>query len=1461
VSYHSRCSQDRPHRPKGGFTLSDSHAETLPSLLAELARKEIKLHVAGDGQITVTARKGTLSADLKQRIVSHKAELISWLEHAQQSGHEMDGLLEIEPDLEHLFVPFPPADLQQAFLIGSRKGFEYYVRPHQYIEIDFDNLDPAGFEEAFNKILRRHRKSLVIARDDMQLQTVQDPAPIRVTVSDFRHLPEDEAARSMADVRRAIERQEPALDRWPWLAPHISLYGSDRARLHYNNNSLFTDAPSGVGLVNEALHYYKHPEQAPVELELSFRDCALALAKLEESPLGLASKKYWSDRMPDWPSAPDLPLAPGKEHRGRSWLSRRDLVIPPETHATLKRKADEHGISLTNVLLGAHAEVISYWSGSRHFLLNSMITHRQHPIHPKIGEVLGNLASLYPLEVDWRHDEPFTERVRRLQGQVMRDVAHTYWSGAKVLQALNQLRGTPGRAICPYAVGSALFVGGSGRPHYSLLETPQTLLDTEFWQLHDDSLWVTWDVIEAMFPEGLITAMFSGYGALLDMLANDEAAWKLPAFDLLPPAQRRQRSTFNAQPGTVKPGLLHDSLPRQAVEQPGKNALIIGEDPVTYAELVSRVGQLARLLHAHAVQRGDLVAVILPKTAEQIIAVLSVLTVGAGYVPVDVGWPTDRIQYLLEDAKCRCILTMGELRDQLMELADRPVIVVDNPDEADMPRLTSSLKAAALTCQPDMRAPDAGPDDVAYVIYTSGSTGKPKGAVLNHRGPLNTILDVNRRFGVSSGDIVFGVSSLCFDLSVYDIFGALQAGATLVLPKAGSNAASWVDTARARKVSVWNSVPALMHLFVDEAEAANVVLPTLRIVLLSGDWIPVDLPARIRKVAPNAQVIGLGGATEASIWSIFFPIEDVDPAWPSIPYGKPLENQAWHVLDDLGRDAPVWVPGHLYIGGSGVALRYLNDPEKTESAFVVHPRAGDRLYRTGDLGRYLPSGDIEFLGRSDFQVKIQGFRVEPGEVEHALLEFPGISQAAVIARSSGAGKQLAAFVVGTDAENPPDPEAVSAFLANSLPSYLIPSRITTVPCLPLTANGKLDRRSLEATNSTDQDRKRTYEAPRSDIEATLAEIWESVLSIQPIGIHDDFFELGGQSFAALRMINQLAQRLTHNISLSELLECRTIAQLAQRLQSGHRVWSPLVRLTGGNDASVTPERHLQAVGNPWFLVHPAGGNVLCYKELARALRRPCYAFQAPGPASGQEPVDRVEDLADLYLRELRRVQPHGPYALGGWSSGAVIAAEMTHQLECAGETVGRLLVLDAPAPTRPRAVDRGQLSLWFLEDLNIGFDPELVSPELARELAALPPPLQLAALLTAVREQGLGDIGLSHDDLALALPVFDGIVRACNSYRAPNFAAPITVVRAAAGKITEFDDHPHAAAADWGWSSLTSGSTYAMTVPGTHYTLLTSAITITAIADTANAIDEPPHNENARPSGRELTGRTRWRRN
>ena len=520
---------------------------------------------------------------------------------------------------------------------------------------------------------------------------------------------------------------------------------------------------------------------------------------------------------------------------------------------------------------------------------------------------------------------------------------------------------------------------------------------------------------------------------------------------------------------------------------------------------------------------------------EQIAAALAVLEAGAAYLPIDPDLPRERRWFLLRQGGAELVLTQPCVQDRLEWPAEIQCVTVEAtdsaPDDAD-------------ECPPP---PALNGENLAYVIFTSGSTGEPKGVMIEHRSALNTVLDINERFGVGAEDRILALSSLSFDLSVYDIFGAFAAGATIVIPHATSarEPGDWAALMLREKVTIWNSVPALLDLLVDHVEGRpQAIGSSLRLVLLSGDWIPVGLADRVRALRPELRVISLGGATEASIWSICYPIGAIDPAWSSIPYGRALRNHDMHVLNEAMAPSPTWVSGQIYIGGIGLARGYWKDTEKTDAQFVRHPRTGKRLYRTGDLGRYLPDGNIEFLGREDNQVKLQGYRIELGEIEATLERHPDVKAAVVIAVGERAKpKHLAAHVV---ADNVSIAE-LTDYLRQKLPAYMVPAVWQKLQALPLSANGKVDRGALVVT-ATPREVPIVAGEIRGDVLGQIAALISAELKYDDLDPRQNLWMIGATSMDLVRVIERLEREFGFRPSFQEFFREPTVAGLARLVQ-------------------------------------------------------------------------------------------------------------------------------------------------------------------------------------------------------------------------------------------------------------------------------------------------------------------------
>lgn len=707
---------------------------------------------------------------------------------------------------------------------------------------------------------------------------------------------------------------------------------------------------------------------------------------------------------------------------------------------------------------------------------------------------------------------------------------------------------------------------------------------------------------------------------------------------------------------------LHGLFEKQARLTPLAVAVICGDGQLTYRQLDERANALARSLLHLGVQRESLVGLYLERSLELAVGLLAILKAGGAYVPLDPIHPADRLTFMLTDASIEIVLTKRRLAGLLPPtLAE--IVFVDEPDNP-------------LSVNGDSRyGTDPFGNDLAYVMYTSGSTGEPKGVMIEHAAVVNTILDINARFNVGPTDRVLATSAFGFDLSVYDMFGLWAAGGSVVIPNpdGARQASHWAQLVCRNKVTIWNSVPASLEMLLNQqADCAGGALQSLRLVLLSGDWIGLTLPGRMRAINPRAEVISLGGATEASIWSILYPIGEVDPLWKSIPYGRAMANQSFHVLDEQRHECSPGVVGQLYIGGMGLARGYWGRPALTIERFVDDPfnnQPGARLYATGDLGRWLGDGTIELLGRMDGQVKIRGYRIELGEVEAALCRHPAVAHAVVLAVAGDLGhKQLVAFFVATG-EPSPMARDLRWFLRESLPEYMVPSRFILLDRLPLTYNQKTDRRALAAMDLAQFGPSTLYAAPTNEAQRRLVAIWRDGFESQDLGIDDDFFDLGGDSLLAVELFSRIEMEFGQVLSIDVLVDRPTIRLLAALLENPNSAndWSSVITIQQGNGLP------------PLFCLPCIGGNVLQFRGLADRLNpdQPVFGLRPAGLDDNRSPHRSIVEMAAHAIEQMRTVQERGPYNLTGYSLGGVVAFEMAQQLREAGESVALLALVDS----------------------------------------------------------------------------------------------------------------------------------------------------------------------------------------
>ena len=1116
-----------------------SHRTNTAELMTQLRNEGMSLWEE-NGKLRYRAPQGILTDDDLQALKKHKKEILDLLETEAKS-------VKVVPDHQSRFDPFPLTDIQSAYLLGRHATFDYGgVACHIYLELNYPELDPKRTEAVWNRLILRHDMLRAVINKDGHQQILKNVPSVKIPYIDASRTREQKLENILADIREKMGYRIYDTESWPLFDMAVTRI-SDETILHFSMDFLIADWASMWLLLSEFETLYQELDTQLPELNLSFRDYLLTERSLRETPSYYRDKAYWFDRLDTLPPAPNLPLAPGhNDHSGTVRFQRRFLNLDKPAWERIAQYAQKRGLTPTAVVMTAYAAVIAKWSRNKRFSLNLTVLNRLG-LHSQVNNIIGDFTTINLLSVDWHVEDSFTRHAEALGCQLFEDLEHRSFSGVEVMREISRRSGREA-ALMPIVFTSAIGLGKNNRlkgrfKGHGITQTPQVFIDC---QAMDDAngLQVNWDVRQGVFPEKMVDDMFDTFEQLLRSLASKDQAWDLDDPVRLPAWQQLERDTANATEVPLKKQLLHQQVLLQAAANPDRPAVFDDRGPTTYQELARKAAAVAKALKDSGCKNQERVAVAMDKSVHQVAAVLGILSAGAVYVPIDLNQPELRRSAMVEKAGIRFILTDSS----------SPVTWPENKKKVEVDRLKPILEHKPIT--------EGDPSQPAYVIYTSGSTGEPKGVVVSHQAALNTITDINHRFDIHRDDRVLGLARLSFDLSVYDIFGPLSVGGALVYPGVErlTDPSHWAELMIEHRVTVWNSVPALIQMLLAYLDTEpQTDLSKLRLVLLSGDRIPLSLPDTVGRYVPDgARIVSLGGATEASIWSIYHIYKTLKDEWQSIPYGRPLANQGFRILDTQMRDCPVWVAGELYITGHGLAEEYLNDQKTTLKHFFPHPADGQRLYRTGDLGRYLPGGEIEFLGREDNQVKIKGHRIELGEIESAMQKHPAVAAAVTVAVDSNGSKTLSGFVK-TNPNQPVQESELSDFLRQYLPLYMMPSRLQIVDALPVTPNGKIDRNELATWHVDPMPEKPPVVEKGSDtLEAELAKLWADALDIPDIGISDNFFDHGADSLLMAQMSGKVRDKLAEDQNreeipfdtlLQQMLNSPTVASLAEFIRS------------------------------------------------------------------------------------------------------------------------------------------------------------------------------------------------------------------------------------------------------------------------------------------------------------------------
>ncbi len=1155
-------------------------------------------------------------------------------------------------------VTLPLTTAQREVWLAAQMGVGASCALIESISLDLRGpLDAGALQSAVQCLPARHDALRTTFAPDGETQTVHPHAGMDVPLVDLSMgLPADNEA-AFHDLLAQEARTPFDLERGPVVRAQIVRRSEEWHTLVFSAHHLVCDGWSAGVLLLELGQLYEAAltgAKAKLPAPMLLGEYVANHLAQEQTPEGAETLAWWQAQLTPlpapvcWPSDRPRPASPTYAGAMATHPLSADLT------ACLRKLGSKNGCTLVAALFAGYAAFLRRLTGQDEFVVG-LPAAGQNSLDN--GQLVAHCVNLLPVPVRMRPEVSFLDLLAQVKRGLFDAYDHQELTFSRLLPALpgardggrtpliattfNVDRMPPGLSFGPLAWD----VRTNPRAFYqfdfslNIVETgPGLLIECHYGT--------------DLFDAGTVARWLGHLETVLAAIADDPEC----AVSRLPLLSEAERQTLlvewnRTETDFPRDQTVHALFAQQARQTPDAVALAFGSDTLTYAQVDARADRLARRLHARGIGAGAIVGVCLSRSPNMIVALLGVLKAGAAFLPLDAACPPERLAFMVQDARASLILTETTLAHCLPDGV--PLLCLHGDDDAALPSMNVEL-------------PPATADSLAYVMYTSGSTGAPKGVLIPHRAIVRLVRNTDYAdFGPAQ--VFLQMAPLAFDASTFEVWGALLNGGRLALMPAGAPTLQEIGEAIARhKVTTLWLTAGLFQAFVDDNLEA---LRPLKQLLAGGDVLSLPHVSKVRAALPHVQIINGYGPTECTTFACCHPVQDSDLARPSLPIGRPIANTTAYVLDECLQPVPIGLEGELYLGGAGLALGYLGRPDLTAQKFISSPFAkGARLYQTGDRARFLPTGDIEFLGRADGQVKLRGYRIEPGEIEHALSQHPHVRQCAICVQGEGMDKALAAFVV---ADGTVDTADLRRSLAQSLPPYMVPASFQTLDTLPLTPNGKVDRRALQARSSAPA--ALPLPAPTDGLEQRLALLWQEVLGVTAIGPDDDFFDMGGHSLLALRLLVKVEGQFGQRLPLPALFQAPTVARMARMLRDK----APSVK-----SSDILIPLQPQGTKTPLFCIHHIDGNVVCYRELAQFLGKdqPVYGLQAPALSGDAAPFVRVEDMAARFVHEIVSACPQGPVNLCGYSFGGVAALEIAQQLRARGREVCLLALLDTYAP-------------------------------------------------------------------------------------------------------------------------------------------------------------------------------------
>ncbi|WP_196137574.1 non-ribosomal peptide synthetase [Aliikangiella sp. G2MR2-5] len=1100
--------------------------------------------VDGRVQFGISFEQNAVAPSLIEEIVVQLeaclAEVIAVTNNVEDFKHPSDyplARLTID-ELAKLSTEFKVDDIYRA--TGVQSGLLYHseLSKEAYVNqmlLTIDDIQEEIFKEAWNKIIDRYdilRTAFVLTEAGYH-QVVTSPN-LDWQVINISDLSQDEQYRYIDRARiddraKGFDFRNPPLMRF-----RLFRLAENSYRLLWSHHHVLWDGWCNSLIYNEVISIY-HELQSLEQLSIQPRAQYKQYISWLERANSSKAIDYWTSYLSKIENVSHFPQQTLGDLVGDEKF---ELSLGKVLTSKLNEYAKAHHCTLSALVHAAWACLLSYYTGESKVLFGSVISGRPTDL-PGVEDIIGVFINTIPVIVELNQDELLGDLVNNIQSDFNNSNEFGYLPLAEI-QACSSFQSLFDSIVVFENFSSQKQSGGQGK-HGRSLTKEMSSFETSNYPITlvvfgSEELAFRLQVKEKQFERRIIENVLHHLRNLFESIV-EPGHQKLDKLVML--SEHEIHLLRNEYNNTQRDYQFEQCLEQLFVEKvkdnPENIALVDEQGSLTYAELFCACFELSERLASLNLHHEELVAIRLPKGRWQLIATLGVMMSGVAYLPLELSWPDERCENIVKRAGCRFVLVL----DDSLALSSTQPVVLDVTREINQSYIDEVKKYK----------PMQRPADLAYVIFTSGSTGTPKGVAIEHRSAVNTILDINQEYGVSQQDKVLAVSALSFDLSVYDLFGLLAVGGTIVFPhdRLAKDPSHWLDMIEKHQVTIWDTVPVSAGLLVEQLEMSQrQSTAPLRCVMMSGDWINPALPKRIWNVFPEAKTYSLGGATEGSIWSIHHPITYDTSSLKSVPYGKPLGNQKFFILNGNQQLSPIGVVGELCIGGEGVARCYYGDERLSQERFIYHEELQQKLYRTGDLGRYLSDGNIEFIGRVDHQVKINGFRIELGEIEQRLNACKDVESCLVLARENSHGtKYLVAFVKLVNNKVEAEfKKQLKQLLQNELPDYMVPNHYVFVEQWPLTANGKVDLKALPKSEeflTSDE-----YQPVKGELEYALLNIWAELLEVEKerISAIANFLEIGGHSLLAVRMVAKIEQQLEVKISLHELYSYNSIRTIA-----------------------------------------------------------------------------------------------------------------------------------------------------------------------------------------------------------------------------------------------------------------------------------------------------------------------------